>query len=174
MGPRLAGVLLLLVFVLGQAGVGAAHDHHPPRATLRHGSLFQEGRLLRYHWSAVTEDGGCVSSLILARDGYPHPSLPVGPGAFRARIRLSRPDRPVALEVAARDGDPRDGTLGRRRRVAVTLRPRRPNGEVIGWAAVLRSRVEDDLFLRVTGSWRDRQGCSGPQRATWAFHLSAS
>jgi hypothetical protein len=173
MAARAVAALAVLLVVLTEGGVAFAHDHRPPRASLRHGSLLQEGRLLRYHWSSVTEDGGCVSSLILAREGYPHPSLPVEAGRFRARVRLSRPDRPVTLEVVAREKD-RDGTAGTRRRVAVTLRPRRPNGEVIGWTAVLRSRVEDALFLRVTGAWRDREGCRGPQRATWTFHVSAA
>jgi hypothetical protein len=172
MAARSVAGLALFFLVLAEGGVALGHDHRPPRASLRHGSLFQEGRLLRYHWSSVTDDGGCVSSLIVAREGYPHPPLPVEPGRLRARIRLSRPDRPVALEVVARETNS-EGSRGTRRRVAVTLRPRRPNGEVIGWTAVLRSRVEGALFLRVTGAWRDREGCRGPQRATWTFYVAA-
>jgi hypothetical protein len=151
-----------------------AHDHRPPRAVLRHGGLQQEGRLVRLHWSSSIEDGGCVSSLVLADVEYPERGLPVGEGRFRATLRLSSPERPAELAVVAREGRGDDGrTLGRRRDVRINLRPRRPNDRVIGWTAVLRSRVRQDLYLKITGTWKDREGCLGSQRATWAFHVTA-
>jgi hypothetical protein len=133
-----------------------AHDHRPPRATLRHGSLLQEGNLLRLHWSSSTKDGGCISSLIVAEEKYPERGLPVDPAGLR---------------VVAREDDGQ--TQARRQDVGVTLRPRQPNGRLIGWTAVLRSRVVQDLYLRVTAAWEDREGCQGTQRATWLFHVSA-
>jgi hypothetical protein len=150
-----------------------AHDHRPPEAELRFGRLLQEGRLVSYHWSSKTEDG-CISSLVVANPSYPRPGLPVGPGRFRAALRLSRPDRPTRIRVVAWEANPADRQEpGRRADVAVSLRPREPKGEVVGWAAMLGARVERDLYLRVTGAWEDRQGCHGPQRATWLFHVAA-
>jgi hypothetical protein len=168
----LAGAVALLL--LGPALPTAAHDHRPPGAELRYGSLFQDGRLVRQRWSAKTDDGGCVSSLVVVDAAYPRPGLPVGGGRFRAALRLSRPDRPTDLTVVARDGrGPGGRRLGERRGISATLRPRRAGGDVIGWAAVLASRVQDHLYLRVTGSWDDRQGCLGAQKATWLFHVTA-
>jgi hypothetical protein len=168
-------LLLLATSLAGLAGPATAHDHRPPRAEIRFGSLLQEGRLERYHWSSKTVDGGCVSSVTVADVGYPRPGLPVGPGPFRAALRLSRSDRPIDLRVTAREGrGPGGRELDERQGVRFTMRPRRAGDEVIGWAARLRSRVEQYLYLRVTGSWDDRQGCLGTQRATWLFHVSAS
>jgi hypothetical protein len=171
---RLSSAVAVALAVVGGPGAAVAHDHRPPRAELRFGSLLQEGRLFRYHWSSKTPEDGCVSSLIVADPGYPHPGLPVGPGKFRAAVRLSRPDRPTDLRVAAREGrGPGARQPGVSRDVSYTLRPRRAGDEVIGWAAILRSRVDEHLYLRVTGSWDDRQGCLGRQRATWLLHVSA-
>jgi hypothetical protein len=171
--PVLLPAIAVAVWLLGASVPAGAHDHRPPEAELRFGSLLQEGALVRYHWSSKVE-GGCVSSLVVADPGYPQPGLPVGPGRFRASLRLSRSDRPTELRVLAREASADDRRRpGRRADVAVTLRPRDPNGEVVGWAAHIRSRVDRDLYLRVTGSWEDRQGCLGPQRAVWLFHLTA-
>jgi hypothetical protein len=170
--PFLPTIALAIVAVTGSTPADA-HDHRPPEAELRFGSLLQEGRLIRHHWSSKTEDG-CISSLVVADPDYPRPGLPVGPGRFRAALRLSRPDRPTELRIAAREGRGPDGRQsGRRRNVRFTLRPRRVGEEVIGWSAILRSTVEEHLYLRVTGSWDDRQGCVGRQRATWLFHVAA-
>jgi hypothetical protein len=171
-GPFLIPTMVAIMALIGSTPAGA-HDHRPPEAELRFGSLLQEGRLIRYHWSSKTEEG-CTSSLVVADPDYPRPGLPVGPGSFRAALRLSRPDRPTDLKVAARDGQgPAGRRVGRRRDVRYTLRPRRAGEEVIGWSAIFRSTVEDRLFLWVTGSWGDRQGCLGPQRATWLFHVTS-
>jgi hypothetical protein len=111
----------------------------------------------------------------VAEADFPRPGLPVGPGPFRAALRLSRPDRPSELRVAARQGrGPGGRQPGAPQDVRFTLRPRRAGEEVIGWSAILRSRVDEHLYLRVTGSWDDRQGCLGRQRATWRFHVSAA
>jgi hypothetical protein len=167
--PAFLAVLLVLSGVIP----AAAHDHRPPRAALRHGSLLQEGRLIKEHWSSSTEDGGCVSSLVVGQVRFPRPGLPVEVGRFRAALRFSRSARPD-LSVSARSGRGPGGRLpGKSQAVSSILRPRRSGGEVIGWAAVLRSRVEDELYLRVTGTWADRQGCLGDQKAVWLFHVSA-
>jgi hypothetical protein len=163
--------MAVAVWTLAASMPSVAHDHRPPRATLRHGSLLQNGNLLRMHWSSSTKDGGCISSLIVAEERYPERGLPVGEGRFRAALRLERPDRPAGLRVVAREDDGR--TQARRRDVGVSLRPRQPNGRLIGWTAVLRSRVLQDLYLRVTATWNDREGCKGTQRATWLFLVSA-
>lgn len=171
--PLLVPALAMAIVALTGSTPAGAHDHRPPEAELRFGSLLQEGRLLRYHWSSRTEDG-CISSLVVARPDYPRPGLPVGPGRFQAALRLSRPDRPIELRVVAREARAEDRRQpGRHEDIGVTLRPRKPGGEVIGWTALLRSRVERDLYLRVVGSWQDRQGCLGPQRAIWLFHVTA-
>jgi hypothetical protein len=174
MARRLPASLALALVLCGVIPA-AAHDHRPPRAELRYGSVLQQGRLIKEHWSSRTEDGGCVSSLVVGQARFPRPGLPVGPGRFRAALRLSRSDRPTDLSVSARQGRGLRGRLlGTSQPVAWTLRPRRAGGQVIGWAAVLRSRVEDELYLRVTGTWDDRQGCLGDQRAVWLFHVSAA
>lgn len=129
--------------------------------------------MVSYHWSSKTEDG-CISSLVVADPDYPRPGLPVGTGRFRAALRLSRPDRPTRLRVVAWEASSTDRREpGRRTDVAVSLRAREPKGEVVGWAAMLGATVEQDLYLKVTGAWKDRQGCHGPQRATWLFHIAA-
>jgi hypothetical protein len=163
--------MAVAVWTLAASMPSVAHDHRPPRATLRHASLLQEGNLLRMNWSSSTKDEGCVSSLIVAEEKYPEQGLPVGDGRFRAALRLDRPDRPTGLRVVAREDDGQAQT--QRREVGVSLRPRQPNGRLIGWTAVLRSRVVQDLYLRVTATWDDREGCKGTQRATWLFHVSA-
>jgi hypothetical protein len=163
--------MAVAVWTLAASMPSVAHDHRPPRATLRHGSLLQNGNLLRMHWSSSTKDGGCISSLIVAEERYPERGLPVGEGRFRAALRLERPDRPAGLRVVAREDDGR--AQARRRDVGVSLRPRQPNGRLIGWTAVLRARVLQDLYLRVTATWNDREGCKGTQRATWLFLVSA-
>jgi hypothetical protein len=171
---RVAAALTVVLVVLSGVIPATAHDHRPPRAELRYGSLLQEGRLIKEHWSSRTEDGGCVSSLVVGNARFPRPGLPVGAGRFRAALRLSRSERPADLSVSARRGrGPGGRLLGKSQAVASTLRPRRAGGEVIGWAAVLRSRIEEELYLRVIGSWDDRQGCQGDQKAVWLFHVSA-
>jgi hypothetical protein len=174
--PRLLVLPAIAVAVLVVKGSvpAEAHDHRPPKAELRFGSSLQKGRLVRNHWSSKTEDG-CISSLVVADPRYPRPGLPVGPGPFRAVLRLARTDRPTDLRVRAWEADADDRRRpGRRQDVAVGLRPRKPKGEVIGWTGILRSRVERDLYLRVTGSWEDREGCLGPQRAIWLFHVTGA
>lgn len=170
---RLFILVAAVAAVLGGSVPAGAHDHRPPVAQLRFGSLLQEGPLVRYHWSSVTDEGGCISSLTIGSSPHPRPGLPVGPGRFHAALRLSHPDRPVDLRVVAREAG-EEGQRGTSQAVGYSLRPRRAGGQIIGWAAVLRSRVQEHLYLRVTGSWFDRQGCLGPQRATWLFHVSAS
>jgi hypothetical protein len=166
--------LAVLVAALSGSTPSFAHDHRPPAALLRHAGLQQEGRLLRQHWSTAVEDG-CVSSLVQASPGFPARALPVTGRSFRAIVRLSRQDRPVAISVVALEGDQEGRHLRNRGEYRATLRPRRPGGQVIGWTASFRGRMRGtDLYVKVTGTWDDREGCKGNQRATWAFHLGAA
>lgn len=151
-------------------------DSGPPRAILRHGDRRQAGRLIALRWTEPAGSEGCTSTLILSRVRYPSRGLPVGEGAFRARVRLTNPQRPRSVEVTARPRlDDQGDATGPRAGVSLRLRPRRPGGgDLRAWAAILTSRVEDELYLRVTARWRDGDSCGDRQRATWTFHVTAA
>jgi hypothetical protein len=167
-----AVALTLLVLLPGSSG---AEDQGPPRAILRHGDLRQAGRLIALRWTEPAGSDGCTSTLVLSRVRYPTRGLPVGEGRFRARVRFTHPQRPRSVEVTARPRlDQQGDATGRPAEVRLQLRPRRPSGgDLRAWAAILTSRVEDELYLRVTARWRDRDACGDRQRATWTFHVAA-
>jgi hypothetical protein len=175
MGAALRAAAATLALFVAAPFPALAHDHEPPRALLRHGTLEQEGRLIALRWTEPAGPDGCTSTLLLAKPRYPREGLPVGQGDFRARIRFAKPARPLSVQAVARPELDVEGDLtGRAADLAIRLRPRRPDGDVRAWAAIVTSRVEEDLYLRVTARWRDRDGCGDKQRATWTFHVSAA
>ena len=164
----------ILLALMAMAPSPVTAQGGPPRAILRHGDLRQAGKLIALRWTEPAGSEGCTSTLILSRLRYPARGFPVGEGRFRARIRFTSPERPRSVEVAAKPRlDGRGEATGRPAEVRLRLRPRRPGGDLRAWAAILTSRVEDQLYVRVTARWRDSDPCGDRQRATWTFHVTA-
>ncbi len=166
-----AAILALLSFIPSPA---VAHDHRPPEVVLRHGDLEQRGRLVALRWTRPAGEEGCASTLIVKKPSYPGQGLPVRNGEFRARLRFIKPARPLSVKAEARPEVGADGDLaGPAADVGLRLRPRRPGGDLAAWTALLHSRVQDHLYLRVSARWKDGDGCDDRQKATWTFHVSA-
>lgn len=69
--------------------------------------------------------------------------------------------------------NPRGGGLGLAEKVDYNLRPVRRGARIVAFDALFDAFVVGDYFIRVLAKWRDSEGCSGPQRAAWTFHVSS-
>lgn len=152
------------------ASVAMGHDHRPPRAELRAGGDAHRLGYWSYGWTHP--DGKfCVTE---QADGFPNyrPRLVVEHLHSRPRVLFRKDQRPRAVSLhqyrRLRNGVP----VGEGRRLDVSLMPRRRGGEIVGWAARFRATVPDRRFYDLSASWRDEEGCDGPESVATSFSLA--
>lgn len=156
----------------------AAHDHRPPRATVRVGSEVQRG--LQYHadgWSTRDEDPRfCEVSFASGYPTFRKPALhTVGEEIV---VRFHKKAMPLEIEAYRWPRvDERGQAAGTSTPLPWTLRPHHVNGEVAAWEVVIiPPAVQGHLYLGVGAYWADEDGCSagvdlGSQYAAWTFHV---
>ncbi len=166
------------VVTLAAGSVAGAHDHRPPRATLRVGGDVREGSF--HHgdgWAhAAEEPGYCYMDFL---SGFPRFSKPLKHDVGEEIVvRLHK--RAMPLEVEAQRWprvDQHDRPAGTPTSVPWVLRPYVVDGATKAWEVViLPPLVQGHLYLGVGAYWADEDGCSGgvdlgSQYAAWTFHV---
>jgi hypothetical protein len=172
MGPvpsrsRLIVVLSLVVPVLMVAAAGAwAHDHRVPRATLHVNG--QRDQLVPWSFSWVSRSGqNCVGE---EGDGVPNfrPRADVHLHST-PRIVFRKEQRPRRVRALAAE-QLENGYLADPKPLDVKLEARH-RGQRRVWVAKLNATVRQRLFVDLHARWRDREGCGGPESASWDFSL---
>jgi hypothetical protein len=148
------------------AAPAAAHDHRPPEASIVTPRDSAEGRRDTFTW-AIRDGRYCE---VMHGDGPWRSDRPVlwVPGDELV-IRFETSHRPHRVDVKGYlVGDPTAGVpIYGQVEVPYRLRRARVDGRVV-WEAVLDPPPAADLYLDVTVSWKDVDGC-GMQSVSWTF-----
>ena len=164
---RFAASLAVGAFVaLVVVATVSAHDHRVPGATLHVNG--QRDRLGPWSISWVSRSGqGCVGE---QADGVPdfRPRADVHLHST-PRIVFRKEQRPRRVRALAAERL-ENGYLADPKRLDVKLRPRQ-RGDRRVWVAKLDATVRHRLFVDLHARWRDREGCGGPESASWDFSL---
>ncbi len=171
---RIAAALSLFLVVIPE--VASAHDHRPPRATLRIAGETQTGSRYSDGWiKTANEPGMCMGTF---GDGFPRFKRPLSHQVGdEIAVRLHKSAVPMELSVhrwaeVDDDGAPKGSPVP----VPFALRPLLAGADIVAWDVVILPPVIDGhLYLGVDGYWADEDGCGGfpdlgSQYALWTFH----
>lgn len=171
---RLVLGVLVVLGTLSGAAPAVAHDHETPRtALIANGETLQRGKHWSGCWTTRFADGTYVTG---CADGFPHfPRVDVVQPGTQVTIRIFKSQRPIDLRIDAwRKVDRYGFVVGD----AEQLRYKRRRARLAaGVAWDFRFTVPEagrHYYLSVTGVWRDEEGSSGLQDASWGFHVRTS
>ncbi|MDQ3953919.1 MAG: hypothetical protein M3285_00005, partial [Actinomycetota bacterium] len=108
MRGRLVAVLACMSLF---GGTVSAHDHAPPRLTMRVEGETQEGKLVYTGWYTAQTDNTCVHGDIFGPDTYPE-AIEVSRGSHSVRVRIAKRHRPDYLEVRTWQATTPEGGAG--------------------------------------------------------------
>lgn len=170
-------LLLLIVMALGVSSGAApafAHDHVTPQTVLlANGETLQRGRHWSGCWTTRFPDGTFATG---CRDGFPQfPKVDVVEPATRVTIRILKSQRPADLLIEAWRKTDRYGFVTGTGENLTYKRRRVRLADGVAWDfsfTVLAPRRH--YYLLVTGLWRDQEGASEMQDASWALHIQTS
>lgn len=170
---------LALVIVMSFHGVALAHDHRPPRATLRLDGDVQKG--LVYHadgWTYPSEEPGfCDVDFGWGPARFRNPL--VHEAGERIVVRLHKTAMPLEVEVQRWPRVEDGHAAGTPIPLPWVLRPKVVDGETAAWDVIVPIPVVDGhLYLGVGAYWADEDGCAaqpdlGSQYAAWTFHAKS-
>jgi hypothetical protein len=156
---------------LGAVPTAVAHDHVPPKVSLRVGGKEQRGSRGTTHWETMEDDGSCLGWTADSVWHWP-PGVEVDRGRVRARLELKKEQEPTRVTIDGwREVDEYDAPEEGHRRYRFRLRHVQSEEGDSRWVAIFRPRVADDLYIQAYAEWADTEGCSGTQYAWWSFHL---
>lgn len=168
---RLIAVLACVSLLRGAA---SAHDHGPPKLTMKVDGETQEGKLVFTGWYTTSGDA-CVHGDLFGPDTYPE-AMGVSRGDHLVRVRIQKRHRPDYLEVHTWQAVTPEGGAGPPEVVDHKLKRIRRDGRVVAYRVLFDVSVIKDLYVKVRASWPDREGCApqeGSQQGHWNFHLEA-
>jgi hypothetical protein len=179
MSARPPFLLAALAVSLGAPLTAHAHDHHPPTATLRIEGQVQKGKAWAFSWQSaagkrrpVTRSGPEFCATLNA-DGRPVPMDPliVGAGEHELQFEFHKRQPPDRITIFAFSGIEGGVLTGDATEVEFDLEERRVNGRR-WWIASTLLPINSSTYFDVFGSWKDTEGCGGPQDVSWTFHAA--
>lgn len=161
----------LLVLSLSLLTTATAEGaQRPPRAELRANGDSVKLSPWSYSWNHRS-GAACASA---HGDGIPSykPRIAVAHRHARPQVVFLRDRRPRVTRFRAYRKLNRFGTPdGRGQRVAPTIRPKRRDGEIVGWRVRFRVDVVERPYFDLDVSFRPRGECSEGGAASYAFGL---
>lgn len=170
--------LLVALVVLPLLMVRAhADDHAPPEATLRHGSLRQEG--LRYHaeWVRPNKDPRFCTTQF--SDSWPSFRNAIRySGSDEVVVRLHKASMPIEVEAYRWTRLDAEGYgRGDPTPLSSVVQPVVIGGQTRAWdVVVVPPSFKRQLYFGVSAYWPDEDECTslanlGSQGAGWTFHV---
>ncbi len=158
-----------LVLVSGTSkfiSVSLASDHRPPRVKLVSSRAFQSGVLTRMCWAPGDADDTCIAGAVAWPNGVIHAKRQ---GVIH--IRKTQPPMNVRLvgwqRIRGKGWQARPS--GKRHDFEVSLEP--VWGRHLSWRVLFDIAKGERWYLELYGEWRDEDGGTKIQHATWRLHL---
>lgn len=171
-GMRAGTVGTFLLLVMGIGFSSPAFAAVPPKAFLHSGNDRQRGH--SSHFTRGSHHGGGKCS-VMHGDGFlTWPNALEHESGKKLRIGFRRDDKPVEVDLDDYRKVSEEGyTKGKRRAVPFKLRPRRKDGEVVGWRVLFRRDRSGHHYLTLHVRWEGEHECDFDE-APYNFHAKTS